>query len=312
MLYFSGGQSDRFFCFMQWKTMADKLLKRISFGHFYGATDCSRIVGKHTHHSYFSCHGNIQVQGNHLPFIYPGKNQSPIPPCKRQCQLRTRRTSTRIHDEVCHFPSGRPGNDINRVLLPDHYDFIASKAPGHFDECLSQLSRLSARSGVYAVLRNHDHRAGPDRLKLVIGGLKEIGARVFRNQAVYLSKGNDKLILAGVDDHWMGPSDLGRTYRGMDREICTILLSHNPDINKEVESYNHQADLILCGHTHGGQIRLPLIGSPIPMPFDRRYMSGLIKDGARQTYVNRGLGVFFVPFRLNCPPEITILTLRGT
>lgn len=70
-------------------------------------------------------------------------------------------------------------------------------------------------------------------------------------------------------------------------------------------------DLTISGHTHGGQVVLPFMGALyIPSPFGQKYRYGLVRDGERQTYISRGLGLFFVPIRINCPPDVTVLTLR--
>ena len=92
--------------------------------------------------------------------------------------------------------------------------------------------------------------------------------------------------------------------------MCRILLSHNPDVNEDIANSGRDIDLIISGHTHGGQIVFPLVGALyIPSPFGQKYLAGLVEDGARQTYISRGLGLFFVPIRLNCPPDVSLLTL---
>lgn len=179
----------------------------------------------------------------------------------------------------------------------------------HFDACLKELGRLSAPFGVFGVLGNHDHWSGPKVTQNIVEGLEGIGIKILRNDRVILTKSGQEIILAGVDDYWEGPANLSRTFRGARSDLCTILISHNPDINDDVSNIHHPIDLIICGHTHGGQINAPFIGPPVPTPFHRRYLSGLVRDGYRQTYISRGLGVFFVPARLNCPPEVTVMTL---
>ena len=182
--------------------------------------------------------------------------------------------------------------------------------PRHYEACLTELARLSAPLGVWAVLGNHDYWSGPEALALVVRGLESIGVKVLRNEAATLERNGQTLALAGVDDYWEGPADLQKAFKGLPPEVCKILLSHNPDVNEDVETLDQPIDLIISGHTHGGQLILPYIGPPYPTPFNRRYLAGLVRDGDRQTYVSRGLGVFFVPARLNCPAEVNLLVLR--
>jgi len=91
-----------------------------------------------------------------------------------------------------------------------------------------------------------------------------------------------------------------------------LLMSHGPDYADEVLAHprGRLVDLMLAGHSHGGQVRLPLVGALHTPPGGKKYVEGLFRIGRMQLYVNRGIGTVGVPFRLNCPPEITLLTLR--
>ena len=180
----------------------------------------------------------------------------------------------------------------------------------HFEDCLRELSVLSAPLGVWAVLGNHDHWSGPEVLKSIIGNLASLGVRTLRNETVNFQRNGQHLSLIGVDDYWEGPADLSQAMKGIPQKSYRILLSHNPDINEDVEAQGLGINLIISGHTHGGQISLPFIGPPYPTPFNRRYLSGLVRDGQRQTWISRGLGVFLLPVRLGCPSDVSVLTLR--
>ena len=183
--------------------------------------------------------------------------------------------------------------------------------PRHLSVCLEQLSRLEAPLGVYGVLGNHDFWSGKEAIKLIAEGLNRIGVRLLRNESLFLERDGQKLYLAGVDDYWESSYDLKKAVKGLPPEECVILLSHNPDVNEDVETLDQSIDLIVSGHTHGGQIVLPVIGAPyLPSASGQKYREGLVRDGERQTYINVGLGVFFVPVRLNCPAEVTLMTLR--
>ncbi|MEW6263051.1 MAG: metallophosphoesterase [Thermodesulfobacteriota bacterium] len=181
----------------------------------------------------------------------------------------------------------------------------------HLTSCLKELSRLAAPLGVYGVLGNHDFWSGAEATRKLELGLRGLGVRLLRNQTVSLKRDGETLLLAGVDDYWEGSYNLDKVLREVPASACVVLLSHNPDVNEDLDSLGRTVDLMVSGHTHGGQVVLPWLGAPyLPSPFGQKYRAGLVRDGARQTYVSRGLGVFFVPVRLNCPPEVTIITLR--
>lgn len=180
----------------------------------------------------------------------------------------------------------------------------------HMQFCMKELSRLKAPLGVYAVLGNHDFWTGPAVAARVIKGLENIGVRVLRNESLPL-KGDQAVYLAGVDDYWEKSYNLMNAMKEMPNESFKILLSHNPDVNEDIDARDLKVDLIISGHTHGGQVVLPLIGAPfLPSAFGQKYRAGLVEDQGRFTYISTGLGLFFVPIRLNCPPEVNLLTLR--
>jgi len=168
------------------------------------------------------------------------------------------------------------------------------------------LRNLKAPFGVYAVLGNHDHWTDAD---LVREKLSNLAIPLLDNQNTVLDNG---LALAGVDDFWEGPSFPYKALRDVGRESAIILLSHNPDVNLQLKG-DDRVRLVLSGHTHGGQIRLPLIDwAPwIPCSMKYRGSSGLIREtGRRWTFITKGVGTFLIPVRLNCPPDVGILRLR--
>jgi uncharacterized protein len=180
----------------------------------------------------------------------------------------------------------------------------------HFNYCMEELSRLHAPLGTFAVLGNHDFWSGSAVVKKIVHGLEGIGVKVLRNESQTLKKGGESLELIGVDDYWEASYSLSKALKGVSENACRILISHNPDVNEDIDNSKKNLDLIISGHTHGGQIVLPLLGALyIPSPFGQKYLHGLVEDGSRQTYISRGLGLFFVPIRLNCPPDVSLLTL---
>lgn len=166
------------------------------------------------------------------------------------------------------------------------------------------LGGLRARRGVYAVLGNHDFRVGAD---LVTRALRRNGIAVLRNQHTVIRGGSSQLHLAGVDDLWYNPN-LPRAFQRIPRGRPVILLSHNPRIVAAAAHFS--VDLVLSGHTHGGQVRLPFLDrmrdanrSP------RRFHTGWDAWGRTRIYVSRGIGTIVLPLRVACPPEMPAFTL---
>ena len=180
----------------------------------------------------------------------------------------------------------------------------------YLEQLVESFSILSAPSVVFAVLGNHDFWSGPVALEAIGEQFSSrLGVTWLRNERRTIEKDGEKINILGVDDYWQHSCSLARAYHGLDNNGVNILLSHNPDINDDVLP-QMRIDLIMSGHTHGGQIYLPFIGCPVvPSKFGQKYISGLVRDGRRQTYVTRGIGHLMAPIRLNCPPEATIITL---
>jgi predicted MPP superfamily phosphohydrolase len=118
-----------------------------------------------------------------------------------------------------------------------------------------------------------------------------------------------RLWLSGVDDVLVGKPDLDRALQGIPRNEPVVLLAHEPDFADQAAKY--PVDLQLSGHSHGGQIRLPVVGAVFLPDLARKYPWGLRKIGALTLYTNVGLGTIRIPARLNCPPEVTLFTLRA-
>ena len=167
------------------------------------------------------------------------------------------------------------------------------------------LGTLRARLGVVAVLGNHDFRVGAD---IVQRALRRQRIRVLRNRHMMLRDGGDALPVAGVDDLGYG-ADLRAALRGIPEGSPTILLAHNPRLVKHAARYG--VGLVLSGHTHGGQVNLPLLGTVYGRsPEQLRFKIGWDRLGATQIYVSRGIGTIVLPWRLRCPAEIPCLELQ--
>jgi uncharacterized protein len=174
------------------------------------------------------------------------------------------------------------------------------------EPCSLLLRQMQARHGLWAVLGNHDFYSDPDR---VTSALSAQGIRVLRNQSAAIEANGARFWLSGVGDVLGEAADLTATLHDVPEDEATVLLAHEPDYADDV-AQQRRVDLQLSGHTHGGQVRFPFL-PPLYLPdMGKKYVSGLYKVGALTLYTNQGLGTYGLPVRLNCPPEITLLTLR--
>jgi predicted MPP superfamily phosphohydrolase len=178
-------------------------------------------------------------------------------------------------------------------------------------QCASILSELECRS-VYAVLGNHDIGVGE---KEVTAALRDHGITVLRNSSVPIERSGGRFWLAGIDDPvWGHPYPelaIPPAIRNVPDEPV-VLLCHAPDYADQLlkDPIGRSISLMLSGHTHGGQVRLPVLGALELPELGKKYVEGLFRLGNTQLYVNRGIGTIGLPFRFNCPPEITLFTLR--
>lgn len=198
--------------------------------------------------------------------------------------------------------------DVNR-LKPDIVaitgDFVSLSADNIYP-CAEALKELRPRLGTYGVLGNHDFATDPDA---IADALRSAGINMLRNQADHLSVGSQRLWIVGVDDVYLFQDDLPGAMADVPSNSNTILLCHSPDIAEQ--AIDMPIDLILVGHTHGGQVRLPIFGAPFLPVHNPQYEAGLFTVGQSLMYVNRGLGVVYPPFRFMSRPEITVITLRA-
>jgi hypothetical protein len=185
---------------------------------------------------------------------------------------------------------------------------LADRQAGRLAGAAEALGQIGAADGALAVLGNHDHWVGEDRVAAVLTSSR---VRVLPNAHIVVRRGPDALYIAGVSDpSYTRSDDLARAFSGIPAEATVVLLSHAPDIVRKPLA--RRAALVLAGHTHGGQLVLPWIGPIfVPSRVGRRLASGLHQLDGQWVFVNRGLGEVFPPFRLSCPPEIALITLRA-
>ena len=172
--------------------------------------------------------------------------------------------------------------------------------------CAEMMGRLRARYGVYAILGNHDHWTDAP---LITDLFRAEGIRVLINEGFRFVVGNSSFWLAGVDDTMVGLEDLPRALAGSHPDEMKLLLAHNPVILRRAARAG--VDLVLSGHTHGGQVTLRPEKSASGRP-RRRILRGLAQRGATQIYVSRGLGTVVLPLRYGSPPEVSVLELRSS
>lgn len=174
-----------------------------------------------------------------------------------------------------------------------HPDFTAAVAP---------LAGLEAPFGVYAVLGNHDHWRDAEA---GTRALEALGITVLDNDAVQVGP----IALGGVDDAFTHNANVRGTIAAMDRlNGLKVLLSHSPDVMPEADG----ANLVLAGHTHCGQISLPLQGPIVTMSrFGKRYACGQVEENGRTLIVGAGTGTSLLPIRFGAPPDIWIIEVRS-
>jgi predicted MPP superfamily phosphohydrolase len=188
-------------------------------------------------------------------------------------------------------------------------DFV-SNSPHYIAPVAAALGRLRTTLGVFAVLGNHDHRVGADAIEWA---LEAQGIAVLRNRHVRLQRNGSALTVAGVDDLGYCEHDLRLALLGADLNDVTILLCHNPAVLPLAVARG--VDLVVSGHTHGGQMDMPRLrsfadkrGVRVPM----RFRHGWDRVNGTQIYISRGLGTVVVPVRWRCPAEISVLRLQAT
>ncbi len=159
----------------------------------------------------------------------------------------------------------------------------------------------------FAVLGNHDVAVNAP---MVTAALRAQGIPVLHNRYETLTLRGDSLHIAGTADPGTDRPDLTTAVPAAPKGPV-LLMSHAPDYADFVLSHPRGSivDLMLSGHSHGGQVRLPFLGPLVLPPLGRKYIEGLFHFDTMQLYVNRGLGTVGIPVRLNCPPEITLFTL---
>jgi len=197
-------------------------------------------------------------------------------------------------------------NRIPRDLTLLTGDYVHERnAHEQVDRVWPVLGELTAPEGVYATLGNHDHWADTLRSRQ---WLARTGFGL-RNGPAVLERGGEQLWLVGAGDLEEDYTPLDGRLAGIPERACRIVLAHNPDTADT--PFTERVDLMLCGHTHGGQVRVPGLGAPVLPVKNKAYSSGLVYSPRElPVFISRGIGWAIYPVRFNCLPEIAVLELE--
>jgi Predicted phosphohydrolases len=197
---------------------------------------------------------------------------------------------------------------ISNLLKPDMFvltgDYV-SHEPEYIAPVAEVLSELKAEHGTHACLGNHDHWTDAE---LVTSEFRRFGINLLINEGERRTARGAEFWLCGVDDYMVGKTDLRAALAGAKDDEFKLLLAHNPQIVRPAARYG--VDLMLSGHTHGGQVKLRDEEKRI-LP-RRRLSSGLHRRKNTQVYITRGIGTVVLPVRYQCPPEISLIELHSS
>ena len=202
---------------------------------------------------------------------------------------------------------GERTNKLQPDLIVILGDFI-SGGQGHHDmepEVFAPyLKDFRAPLGVYSVLGNHDWWYDGEKVRRA---LEANGIKVLENEVAKLDTRGTSFWLVGLADLWTRPQSIGETIANVPANEPLIALTHNPDIFPQLPT---GVSLLLAGHTHGGQVQLPFIGTVVSVSrYGDRYLSGHIVENGRHLFVTTGIGTSIYPVRFGVPPEIVLVTL---
>lgn len=199
-------------------------------------------------------------------------------------------------------------NEQNPDLVVVTGDLLTDPNVGKDPNFARELSRLESADGTLAILGNYDYDsdARVARALLAKAGIRELANDVFS-----VKRGDETLYIGGADDVWHGRANLGEVFRKLPGGEPLIMLVHEPDFADETAKSGRVA-LQLSGHTHGGQVRLPLYGPVLRPKYGIKYPSGTYRVGEMTLHVNRGIGMFPPRLRFRCRPEISVIVLRRT
>ena len=225
-------------------------------------------------------------------------------------------TEEKIRDVVAK------ANEQNPDVVVMLGDYVSEWSDGSLkmpvETIAANLKGIESTYGVFAVLGNHDGDYDDDR---VAAALSSNGYKVLQNEVAAIEKDGQRIRIFGMKDHlklsggWLRISADSKKYLSTTGSGDLIVLQHSPDILPVIAGeylVSPELRLILAAHTHGGQIRFPILGSPIvPSGFGQKYVRGHIFDKGVDMFVTTGIGTSVLPFRFMVPPEIVVLTIKS-
>ena len=198
-------------------------------------------------------------------------------------------------------------NTLNFDLITLTGDYVSYVIEGYNEALKSSFKKLKAKDGKFGILGNHDHWMSAKEIREIFEASDIVD---LSNDVVVLKRGDGKINLAGVDSCTVCADNLDKVLSKLEKDIPTILLAHEPDFAEE-SSKTGKIDLQISGHSHGGQFIIPKFETtPFRGPNSTKYPVGLYKIENMLQYTSKGLGTNSFRIRINCKPEITIITLK--
>lgn len=199
-------------------------------------------------------------------------------------------------------------NTLNYDIITLTGDYVSYVIDGYDKSLKDSLKKLESRDGKFGVLGNHDHWMDSDKIREIF---KQSDIADLSNDVVLLTKDDEHINLAGVDSCTVCADNLDKVLAKLDENYPTILLAHEPDFARQ-SSQTGKIDLQISGHSHGGQFIIPKVETtPFRGPNSTKYPVGLYKVEDMIQYTSKGLGTNSFRIRINCKPEITIITLKS-
>ncbi len=184
---------------------------------------------------------------------------------------------------------------------------LATSGTEFYDDIARVVGSLEARDGTFVSMGNHDYFGDGEPL---IRRLREKGASVLRNEGKTLERGADRMYLAAIDDTWTKKDDMMKALAERPADVAAVLLAHDPE--KFREAARHGVEVVLSGHTHGGQIAVPFLAKHMSLSkIAHHYTLGVYRKGRSTLFVHPGLGTTGPPIRIGVAPAVVVITLRA-
>ena len=197
-------------------------------------------------------------------------------------------------------------NSLNPDIILLGGDYV-NKSPIYIEPCFEELKNLNAPMGKFGVLGNHDHWESAELTRTC---MEKAGIIELDNKSQWIYRNGERIKIGGVGDYWEDNQVIDNTIDDVKESDFVILLSHNPDYAENLQT--NKVDLMLCGHTHGGQVTLFGLWAPfVPSKYKQKYRTGLVKTEHTEVLISNGAGTSgFLPVRFFARPQINIIELK--